>query len=87
MNAASAWRLFGRNIVLLLILLGCASVGAGERPVIETRSGDLLELRVSGTAGEGPLFVWIDNQYAETERPREIAGKLAQAGATVWQVD
>lgn len=86
-RAASAWRFLGRNILFLLILLGCASVGAGERPVVETRSGDLLELRVSGTAGEGPLFVWIDNQYAETERPREIAGKLAQAGATVWQVD
>ncbi len=84
---AATVRFLGCTALLLLVWLGFAPASAGERPVVETGSGDLLELRVSGEAGEGPLFVWIDNQYAETERPREIAAKLAQAGATVWQVD
>ena len=82
-----AWRSLRRIALFLLVWLCCATASASESSFVETGTGDLLELRVSQGRGSGPLFLWLDNQYAETERPREIAGKLADAGATVWQVD
>ncbi len=82
---ALAW---GLLIGLLVITTG---VQAGF--VIETPDGESLDIRVTvqdgavAGAGNGMLFVWLDNQYAERTRPDEIAQRLAQAGATVWQVD
>ncbi len=62
-------------------------VGFAHALTVDTASGDALEVRVSeGQPGE-PLFLWLDNQYAETRRPSEIARRLADEGANVWQVD
>ena len=76
----------GRVVLWCVTGLWCLSAVAADR-VVETASGEPLEVRVTAGHGPGPLFVWLDNQYAETRRPREIATQLAATGATVWQVD
>ena len=59
---------------------------------LQTAEGDVLDVRVHAPASvagraDGPLFIWLANQYAEMARPQQIAAWLAAEGATVWQVD
>ena len=79
-------------VVLCSLMFGWStSPSAGTEMMLETPGGEVLEVRVSGTRGEQkedrPLFIWLDNQYGETERPDRIAAELAAEGALVWQVD
>jgi thiol-disulfide isomerase/thioredoxin len=54
---------------------------------VATPSGDTLQVKEWGNSNRGPLFIWLLNQYAETERQEAIATELAKAGASVWRVD
>jgi len=77
-----------RIIGVVLVML-FASPGAASQAdmLVETSRGELLEVRVFGEGGQGPLFIWLSNQYGELARPNEIAAELAAQGAVVWQVD
>lgn len=71
------------------LALLCLLVVAGARAdfVIPLDGGDQLEVREFGGAGEGPLIVWLVNQYGELETPNRLITSLAERGATVWRVD
>ncbi|WP_018954765.1 redoxin domain-containing protein [Thioalkalivibrio sulfidiphilus] len=54
---------------------------------LDLPDGERLDVRVWGGDNTGPLFVWLINQYGETEGPHNLARRLAERNATVWQVD
>lgn len=72
---------------VLVMLFACQSPASQPDKLVETGAGDLLEVSVFGEGGQGPLFIWLSNQYEELTRPDEIAIALAAQGAVVWQVD
>lgn len=76
-----------RIICVLTILLLVLSVPARAGVSVVTPEGDKLEVRTWGEANRGPLFIWLLNQYGEAQRADALAARLAELGATVWQVD
>jgi len=73
-------------IVLILFLMATAgSAQAGF--TVDLEDGDRLEVDVFGEAGEGPLILWLVNQYGELETPRLLIEDLVARGATVWRTD
>ncbi len=54
---------------------------------VELDGGDRLEVHEAGAQGQGPLFLWLVNQYGELETPNAVIQVLAERGATVWRTD
>jgi len=90
------WSVFQRAGELMrgikLVFLVCCLILAGsahgsERFTINLDDDDWLEVDVVGGGGDGPLFIWLVNQYRELETPGQVIEQLAQQGATVWRVD
>lgn len=75
-----------RNGFLTLLFLLVAS-GARADFVIPLDGADQLEVSVFGGEDEGPLIVWLVNQYGELETPDRLIRSLVERGATVWRVD
>lgn len=75
------FRLFSFLALLMYLLPSQAGFG------LVTPGGDRLEVKTWGEANRGPLFIWLLNQYGETKRYDSLAAKLADKGASVWQVD
>lgn len=73
------------HTIALALLLVCLPAVAGFS--INTRSGDRLDIKVWGETQRGPLFIWLLNQYGESQRADSLAAALADKGASVWQVD
>jgi thiol-disulfide isomerase/thioredoxin len=71
-------------LVLLLFAIGLPAQAGFS---LSTPAGDKLEVKVWGEKNRGPLFIWLLNQYAETQRYDSLAAALAKQGASVWQVD
>lgn len=69
--------------LVFLTWLGCARADFA----VDTRSGDRIEVRTWGQDAGGPLFIWLLNQYGDSERADALAGQLARLGATVWRSD
>lgn len=75
-------------VALMVMMLGTAraefSVPLGD-------SGDQLDVRVieppQGAPEDGPLVLWVANQYGDMAGPDSVAHALARRGATVWMVD
>ncbi len=88
MNSAvrRAWQ-WGLVAAMEVMLIGTAradfAVPLGE-------GGDQLDVTViepSQAAGDGPLVIWVGNQYGDMAGPESLAHALARRGATVWMVD
>lgn len=77
--------LLGATCLVVCLLLTALSARADFS--LATPAGDTLQVKEWGKTGRGPLFIWLLNQYAETERQDTIASELASAGASVWRVD
>jgi thiol-disulfide isomerase/thioredoxin len=54
---------------------------------LDVGDGHHLEVKSWGRHAQGPLFIWLLNQYGERERADALATELARRGAGVWQVD
>jgi len=70
-------------VLLLITLPQCVQADFA----LDLEDGERLDVRVWGEDNPGPLIVWLINQYGETEGPHNQAARLAERGATVWQVD
>ncbi|MFO7583043.1 TlpA family protein disulfide reductase [Guyparkeria sp.] len=84
--------LFGgcRWLVGLLVLSTLTGRAAADFSVAVAESGDMLDVRViesTESRSDGPLVLWVVNQYGETPGPESVAHELARQGATVWMVD
>lgn len=86
MRTIHGWVLVGWMALVGWMVLA-ASAHAGERMTVHLDGDDWLDVEVVGAGGDGPLFIWLVNQYREMETPGRVIGQLAQQGATVWQVD
>jgi len=75
-----------RNGFLTLLFLLVAA-GARADFMIPLDGADQLEVREFGGDGQGPLIIWLVNQYGELETPNALIRSLAERGATVWRVD
>lgn len=71
--------------LLLVFLLVTADARADF--VIPLDGADQLEVREFGAGGQGPLILWLVNQYGELETPNALIRGLTERGATVWRVD
>ena len=80
-----AMKILRNGFLTLLFLL----VAAGARAdfVIPLEGADQLDVREFGGEGQGPLILWLVNQYGELETPNALIRSLAERGATVWRVD
>ena len=67
-------------LVLLLFAIGLPAQAGFS---LSTPAGDKLEVKVWGESNRGPLFIWLLNQYAETQRYDSLAAALAKQGATI----
>jgi thiol-disulfide isomerase/thioredoxin len=78
-----------RMLIRCLTLLICLVFGGGALAAfsVVTPSGDPLEVKEYGSGNSGPLFLWLLNQYGESQRADSLAKALAAKGASVWQVD
>jgi thiol-disulfide isomerase/thioredoxin len=74
-----------RAVFVLLMLAGSSLAGAAFS--VSTPAGDPLDIKEFGATNRGPLYLWLLNQYGETQRANSLASELAERGATVWQVD
>jgi thiol-disulfide isomerase/thioredoxin len=74
----------GKRLLVLLLL-----VAAGVRAdfTLPLDSADQLEVYEFGIEGDGPLFLWLVNQYGELGTPNALIENLADRGATVWRTD
>ncbi|MCL7744604.1 TlpA family protein disulfide reductase [Guyparkeria hydrothermalis] len=83
-----AWQ--GLLAALLLPLVG-PTAQAADIAVPVGEGGDRLEVQViapaDGAATDGPLVLWMVNQYGDMPGPTSIAHALVRQGATVWMVD
>jgi thiol-disulfide isomerase/thioredoxin len=75
-----------RNALVMLLLLLVAAAGRADF-FIPLDGGDQLEVHEFGGAGQGPLLLWLVNQYGELETPNALIRSLTERGATVWRVD
>lgn len=75
-----------RNGFLMLLFL-LVVTGARADFVIPLGGADQLEVREFGGEGQGPLILWLVNQYGELETPNALIRSLAERGVTVWRVD
>ena len=76
--------------LLALIFLTTISLNAfaqEERFYLPLDGGDELEISRSGQGNEGPLFIWLVNQYGEMTTPSRVIQHLTDLGAQVWRVD
>ncbi|MGC9455976.1 MAG: TlpA family protein disulfide reductase [Halothiobacillaceae bacterium] len=78
-------RLVILRLFAVLLLLATTSVQAGFS--LKLDSGDQLDVETINPEGSGPLFVWLINQYAETQGPDELAEVLVERDAVLWRVD
>ncbi|MFN2381553.1 MAG: TlpA family protein disulfide reductase [Guyparkeria sp.] len=82
-----AWQ-GGLGVILLLVL---ASGARAELAVPLGSGGEQLDVAViappEGAPDDGPLVLWIANQYGDMAGPESVAHALARRGATVWMVD
>jgi hypothetical protein len=69
--------------IVLVLAAGVAQGGF----VVDLDGGDRLDVHEFGAEGEGPLFLWLVNQYGELETPNALIQTLAERGATVWRTD
>lgn len=78
----------GLLAVLLVMLVGPARA---ELAIPLGEGGDQLDVRVieppQGAPEDGPLVLWVVNQYGDLPGPESVALALARRGATVWMVD
>jgi len=72
--------------LVLFALVAAAPVKAKDFS-LPLAGADELDVRVWAGDDQGPLFVWLLNQYGERPGSDRQAEQLAAAGATVWQVD
>jgi thiol-disulfide isomerase/thioredoxin len=75
----------GKRLLGLLLLLFAA--GARADFTLPLQGADQLEVHEFGVEGDGPLFLWLVNQYGELETPDALIQTLAGRGATVWRTD
>jgi peroxiredoxin len=72
----------------MLVLAAVLSAGVAQAGfTVHLEGADQLEVDEFGAEGDGPLFLWLVNQYAELETPNAIIRTLAERGATVWRTD
>ena len=76
---------FHKWLYAMFLVLAAAVVQADF--TVELDGGDRLEVHEFGAQGEGPLFLWLVNQYGELETPDAVIQSLAERGATVWRTD
>lgn len=72
-------------IIVLAAILSPGVTQAGF--TVHLEGADQLEVHEFGAQGDGPLFLWLVNQYAELETPNAIIRTLAERDATVWRTD
>jgi thiol-disulfide isomerase/thioredoxin len=72
-------------MLALALTLGPGVAQAGF--TVHLEGADQLDVHEFGAQGDGPLFLWLVNQYGELETPNAIIGALAERGATVWRTD
>ncbi|KAF0099078.1 MAG: thiol-disulfide isomerase-like protein [bacterium] len=73
-----------RSLALLLLL---ATLPARADFTLDAGAGQRLEVKTWGRYADGPLFIWLLNQYGERQRADVLASQLARRGAAVWRVD
>ncbi|OOG27191.1 thiol-disulfide isomerase [Thioalkalivibrio denitrificans] len=76
-----------QSLTFVAVLLGFTVAAKGDDFALPLAGADQLDVRVWQGDGDGPLFVWILNQYGERPGSERQAARLAERGATVWQVD
>jgi len=74
-----------RLILLIFILVGGLSAQAGF--TLHMDNGDQLDVETLNPDGDGPLFIWLINQYAEMRGPDALAKVLIERDAVIWRVD
>ncbi|WP_018231147.1 TlpA family protein disulfide reductase [Thioalkalivibrio thiocyanodenitrificans] len=74
-------------VLVLFPLLILSSTTQAAEFTVPLGGGDRLDVQVTEGHGDGPLFVWLINQYGERRGVDDLASRLAARGATVWQVD
>jgi thiol-disulfide isomerase/thioredoxin len=72
---------------LLAVLLLLATLPARADFTLDAGAGQRLEVKTWGRYADGPLFIWLLNQYGERQRADQMATQLARRGAAVWRVD
>ena len=73
--------------MVLVLVLGPAVAQAQQGFSVDLDRGDRLDVDAFGTEGDGPLFLWLVNQYGELETPNALIETLSERGATVWRTD
>ena len=76
---------FHKCLYAMVLVLAAGVVQADF--TVELDGGDRLEVHEFGAQGQGPLFLWLVNQYGELETPNALIQTLAERGATVWRTD
>ncbi|AHE99163.1 TlpA family protein disulfide reductase [Thioalkalivibrio paradoxus] len=76
-----------RNRIVSVCLLLLLATGTQADFAVDLDSGDLLEVYEFGGEHDGPLFLWLVNQYGELVTPNALIETLASRGATVWRTD